>query len=84
MKVKTIPQEYEAIRFIDDIQGCCELDDFLKGAYAQLKYENGKKILSTVIGNQILEHGDIVYKGEFTCSIIKNDSLVLKYFEVIE
>lgn len=84
MKVKTIPQEYEAIRFHDDIEVCHDIQDFLKGTYAQLKYEGNKKILSTVIGNQYLEDGDIIYKGELTCSVIKNDSLALKYFEVIE
>lgn len=84
MKVKTIPQEYEAIRFRDDIEACYDVQEFLKGSGAQLKYEGGKKILSTVIGNKYLEDGDIIYKDELMCSVIKNDSLALKYFEVIE
>ena len=84
MKIKTIPQEYEAIRFIDDIEVCYEIEKFLTGTYATLVYEGDKKILSTVIGNQYLEDGDIIYKGAFTCSIIKNDTLFSKYFEVIE
>ena len=84
MKIKTKPQEYDAIEFKDDIEACHNIQEFLKGYSATLNCSPDKKVLSTIIGNTVLEDGDIIYKGsDLFVSVIKKGELFDKYFEVI-
>lgn len=87
MKIKSIPQTYEAIRFINDIEVCKEIEDFVKDTWAQFICDPDKKILSTVVGNQILNDGDIIYKDNNMCFLFKTSvdcKIFDKYFEVID
>ena len=84
MKIRTKPQEYDAVEFKDDIEVCFEIQEFIKDLFVKLICEPERKILSTVIGNTILEDGDIIYKGsDLFVSVIKKGKLFDKYFEVI-
>lgn len=85
MKIRSIPQEYEAIEFKDDVEVCSEIQEFIKDRGVTLHCEPTRKVLSTVIGNTILEEGDIIYKGTgFFVSVMKRGDIFNKYFEVIE
>lgn len=84
MKIKTKPQEYEAIEFKDDIEVCFEIQEFIKGHSATLICDPDKKVLSTIVGNIVLKDGDIIYKGsELLVHVIKKSELFDKYFEVV-
>ena len=83
MKIKTKPQEYDAIEFSYDIEVCQAIRDFINGHSATLICEEDKKILSTIIGNTILEDGDIIYKcSSLFVSVIKKNESFDKYFEI--
>lgn len=85
MKIKTKPQEYDAIEFKDDIDVCHNIHEFIKGHSATLICEPCRKILSTIIGNIVLEDGDIIYKGSnLFISVLKKGKPFDQYFEVIE
>lgn len=84
MKIRTIPQEYEAIQF----QGTTkEIEDFLYKTHTQIYKQGDDFILSNILGNQGLNIGDYLYKHDSPLtmvSIAHNDTLFNKYFEVIE
>ena len=85
IKIKTKPQEYEAIEFKDDVEICHAIQEFIKDGCATLICKPDQKILSTIIGNQILEDGDIIYKGSnLFIHVLKRGEIFDNYFEVIE
>jgi len=87
MKLKSIPQTYEAIVFHDDIETCKNVQDFVEGTWAQLICNSDSKILSSIVGNNILSNGDIIYKDDNMCYLFKKSNgshLFNKYFEVID
>ena len=84
MKIRTIPQEYEAIQFNGITK---EIEDFLEKTHTQIHKKGDDFILSNILGNQGLDIGDYLYKhgSPLTMvSIVHMDSLFDKYFEVIE
>lgn len=84
MKLRTIPQEYEAIQFNGITQ---DVLDFIDGSDAKIHKSGDEFILSNFIGNHGLNIGDYIYKSEsplIMISIVHNDSILNKYFEVIE
>lgn len=84
MKIKSKPQEYEAIEFKDEIEVCHAVQEFL-GSSGTLICEPDKKILSLIIGNIVLSDGDIIYKtNNLFISVIKKDKTFDDYFEVVK
>ena len=84
MKIKTIQQEYEAIQFNGITQ---DVLDFIDGSDAKIYKDDDAFILSNFVGNHGLSIGDYLYKMESPLtivSVIHNDSIAKKYFEVIE
>lgn len=84
MKIKTIPQEYEAIQFNGLTQ---DIEDFIANTDAKI-YKSGEDfVLSNVIGNHGLNIGDYLYKHDSPLTMIgiaHNDNSFKKYFEVIK
>ena len=84
MKLRTIPQEYEAIQFNGITK---EIEDFLEKTHTKIYKQGDDFILSNILGNQGLDIGDYLYKHDSPLtmvSIAHNDTLFKKYFEVIE
>ena len=83
MKIKTIPQEYEAIIF-DGITK--QVENFI-GARARIYKQGDDFILYDFIGNHGLDIGDYLYKTDSPLTMIRiahNDKIFSKYFEVID
>jgi len=83
MKIKTIPQEYEAIIFDGITQ---QVEDFI-GDRAKIYKQDEDFILSDFIGNHCLNIGDYLYKTDSPLTMIRiahNDKIFSKYFEVID
>ena len=84
MKIRTIPQEYEAIQF----NGITEdVKDFILNSDAVIYKQGDDFILSNFVGNHSISIGDYLYKMEAPLtmiSVIHKDSNASKYFEVIE
>ncbi len=83
MKIKTIPQEYEAIIF-DGITK--QVENFI-GDRARIYKQGDDFILSDIIGNHGLDIGDYLYKTDSPLTMIRiahNDKIFSKYFEVID
>ena len=84
MKVRTIPQEYEAIVF-NGITS--DVKEFIAESHCGIHEQENGFVLSSIIGNQGLSVGDILYKVELSMlsiGVIKKDSDFSKYFEVVE
>lgn len=87
MKVRTIPQEYEAIVFNGVTS---DVKEFIAESHCGIHEQENGFVLSSIIGNQGLSVGDILYKVELSMlsmlsiSVIKKDSDFSKYFEVVE
>lgn len=84
MKIRTIPQEYEAIQFNGITK---DVKDFLSSASTRVRKQDDYFVLSNFVGNHRLEIGDYLYKIDSPItmvSVIHNDSNTSKYFEVIE
>ena len=84
MKLRSIPQEYEAIKF-NGITS--EVEDFLSKSNDKIYKNDDYFILSNIIGNYRVNIGDYLYKTNSKLNIINvihADSVSSKYFEVIE
>ena len=84
MKIKTIPQEYEAIVFNGITQ---EVEDFLLNTHSRIYKQGDNFILSDIIGNHGLGIGDYLYKTDSPLNVVHvahNDKIFSKYFEVID
>ena len=84
MRLRTIPQEYEAIQFNGITK---EIEDFLEKTHTKIHKQGDDFVLSNILGNQGLDIGDYLYKHDSPLtmvSIAHNDTLFKKYFEVIE
>lgn len=84
MKIKTIPQEYEAMQFKGETK---EFIDFVACGHAKLNKTGDNYYLTCWLGNRGLDVGDYVYKhGEplTMIGIAHNDTLFDRYFEVAE
>lgn len=85
MNIRSKPQSYEAIIFKDNMETCFNVQEFVKDNCAQLITEPTRKILSTIMGNIILESGDIIYKDEHGfIHVSKNNETFNRFFEVVE
>lgn len=83
MKIKTIPQEYEAIIFDGITQ---QVKDFI-GDRAKIHKHGEDFVLYDFIGNHGLDIGDYLYKTDSPLTMIRiahNDKIFSKYFEVID
>lgn len=83
MKIKTIPQEYEAIQFNGLTQ---DVIDFILNTDAKIYKSSEDFVLSNVIGNHGLNIGDYLYKYDSSLTMIgiaHNDTIFSKYFEVV-
>lgn len=84
MKIRTIPQEYEAIQFNGLTK---EIEDFINNSHAKIYKQGDCFVMSNAIGNHGLNVGDYLYRHSHVLTsicIARNDSLFAKYFEVIE
>lgn len=84
MKLRTIPQEYEAIVFNGITK---EVEDFLLNTDAKIHKKGDDFILSNFVGNHGLNFGDYLYKMESPLtmvSVIHKDKHTSKYFEVVK
>ena len=84
MKVRTIAQEYDAIVFNGLTS---DVKEFIDKSYCGIHEQDGGFILSSIVGNQDLEVGDLLYKMKLSIpsiGIIKKDLDYSGYFEVIE
>lgn len=84
MKIRTIPQEYDAIVFNGITQ---EVEDFLLNTDAKIYNRDDGFILSNFVGNHGVNIGDYLYKMESPLSIVSvihKDKNTEKYFEVVE
>lgn len=84
MKIRIIPQEYEAIKFNGITK---QVEEFLLNSDARI-YKNGDDyILSNFVGNHGVNIGDYLYKMNSPLtivSVVHYDAITSKYFEVIE
>lgn len=83
MKIRTVPQEYDAIIFNGINQ---EIDNFIDGR-AKIHKHGDDFILSDPLGNHGLDIGDYLYKTDSPLTMIRiahNDKIFNRYFEVIE
>ncbi|NIE95163.1 hypothetical protein F3J02_01470 [Acinetobacter sp. Tr-809] len=83
MKLRTIPQEYEAMQFNGITE---ELNDFLKGTDSKVYMQGEDFVLSGFVGNQGIDLGDYLYKTDSPLTLVHvahNDKLFNKYFEVL-
>jgi hypothetical protein len=83
MKIRTIPQEYEAIQFNGLTK---EVEEFLLNSHSSIYKQGDDFILSSIIGNQGISIGDYLYKHDSpltTVSIAHKGNIFDKYFEVI-
>ena len=84
MRLRTIPQEYEAIQFNGITK---EIEDFLEKTHTEIHKQGDDFVLSNILGNQGLDIGDYLYKHDSPLtmvSIAHNDALFKKYFEVVK
>ena len=84
MKLRTIPQEYDAIIFNGITP---EVEKFILNSDARIYKDGDTFILSNFVGNYGISIGDYLYKMEAPLtmiSVIHKDSTASKYFEVIE
>lgn len=84
MKVRTIPQEYDAIVFNGVTP---EVKEFIAKSYCGIHEQGEHFVLSSIVGNQHLEVGDLLYRTNLSIEsigVIKKDSDYSGYFEVIE
>lgn len=84
MKLISIPQEYEAIRFNGITE---EVNEFLLESNDKVYKNDGYFILSNAIGNHRVNIGDYLYKMNSqlkTIGVIHADSITSKYFKVVE
>lgn len=84
MKLRTIPQEYDAIQFNGLTK---DIEDFISNSDAKIYKQGDDFILSNFIGNHGLDIGDYLYRHDSPLtmiSIARNDHLFNKYFEVVE
>ena len=84
MKIRTIPQEYDAIIFNGITK---ELEIFLLNSDASIYRSGDDYILSNFAGNHGVNIGDYLYKMNTPLpmiSVIHKDENTEKYFEVIE
>lgn len=84
MKLRTIPQEYEAIQFNGITK---EVEDFILNSDAVIRKQGDDFILSNFVGNHGVSIGDYLYKMESSIkliSVIHKDKNTSKYFEVVE
>ena len=84
MKIRTIPKEYEATQFNGITK---ELEDFLAKTHTQVHKQGDGFILSNILGNQVLDIGDYLYKHGSPLTMVhiaRKDHLLDEYFEVIE
>lgn len=70
MKIRSKPQDYEAIVFHDDIETCHAVQEFI-GGDARLICEPERKVLSTLVGNTVLEDGNVIYKHNNAIHVAK-------------
>ena len=83
MKIKTIPQEYEAMQFIGDTK---EFSYFIADGGAKLNKIGDDYYLTCWLGNRGIDIGDYVYKyGEplTLIGIAHNDTIFSKHFEIV-
>lgn len=83
MKIKTIPQEYEAMQFAGDTK---EFSEFINSGHAELKKNGDDYYLSCWLGSRGIDIGDYVYKyGEplTLIGIAHNDTIFSKHFEIV-
>ncbi|MEC6393378.1 hypothetical protein VXS72_15775 [Acinetobacter pittii] len=83
MRLRTIPQEYEAIQFKGITE---ELNDFLKGTDSKVYMQGEDFVLSGFVGNRGIDIGDYLYKTDSPLTLINvahNDPTFSKYFEVL-
>lgn len=84
MKIKTIPQEYEAMQFNGETK---EFLDFISSGRATLHKNGDDYYLSCFLGNRGIDIGDYVFKHSQPLTMIgiaHNDNGFNKRFEVVE
>lgn len=86
MKIRTIPQEYEAIIFNGITK---EVEDFIYNSDAKIHKQGDDFVLSNFTGNHGIHLGDILYVTERPLNMIQvahrdNFGIFNTYFEVIE
>lgn len=83
MKLRTIPHEYEAMKFNGITE---ELNDFLKGTDSKVYMQGEDFVLSGFVGNQGIDLGDYLYKTDSPLTIVNvahKDKSFSKYFEAL-